>query len=287
MKKYLIIIALFAYSFISKAQSSAIFLGGVGDGISTQSSTQTYTDFRIGGVGDGAANNNYTQAYNDVRKGAAGDGWINNNYTQSYKDVRTGGLGDGWTAQLAVLPLTPLGIELLSFTGQQQAGADVLNWNTLNEKNVAHFIVEHGANSFSYVKIGEVNAVGNTTGSTDYTYTNNNPENGHNFYRLKMVNEDGTFNYSNVILLKTTINKSTISMFPNPAATQININVASIIKIGTQINVFDVHGKIMYQQQLEAGKGATSIDVQAWARGNYMVQIIQGTDVNTIKLVKQ
>jgi hypothetical protein len=303
MKKYLSIMPLIAFCLSTNAQSSAIFFGGSGDGLSAQSSTQAYTDFRKGGIGDGATNSNYEQSYTDVRKGSAGDGWINANhaqsyvdvrkgaagdgwmaanFAQSYADVRTGGLGDGWTAQLAILPLRPLGIEFLSFTGRQQTGADVLDWQTLKEKNVAHFIVEHGLNSFSFSKMGQVNAEGNTTGSTDYTFTNNNPANGNNFYRLKMVDEDGTFIYSNVILLKTTISKTEISVYPNPAATQLNIAIASITKTAAQINVFDVQGKIVYQQKLDAGNGATSIDVQAWASGNYL----QGTEVNTIKVVK-
>jgi Secretion system C-terminal sorting domain len=307
MKKYLLMILFVMLHSVSDAQSSAIFFGGIGDGLSTQSNAQTYIDFRKGSVGDGATNTNYKQAYTDVRKGAAGDGWINSNYTQgytdvrkgaagdgwmttnyaqTYTDVRTGGLGDGWTAQLAILPLRPLGIEFLSFTGQQKAGADVLDWQTLNEKNVAHFVIEHGANSFSFNKMAQVKAAGNTNGIIDYAYTNANPDNGNNFYRLKMVDEDGTFIYSNVILLKTTMSKSVISVYPNPAATVLNINVASITKLAAQIHVFDVQGKIVYQQKLDAGNGATSIDVQAWASGNYIIKITQGTEVNTIKVVK-
>jgi hypothetical protein len=135
--------------------------------------------------------------------------------------------------------------------------------------------------------MGEVNAAGNTAGNSDYFFANNNPINGNNFYRLKMVDEDGTFIYSNVILLKTTINKSVISVYPNPAATQLNINVASISKAVAQINVFDVQGKNIYQQKFEPSNGAISIDVCNWASGNYVVKIIQGKEVNTIKVLKQ
>jgi hypothetical protein len=309
MKNYLLMIPWIAIGQLSNAQSSAIFYGGIGDGLSSQSSAQLYQDFRKGSAGDGATIGNYAQVYNDMRIGGAGDGftignysqsyldarkggqsdgWATNTYSQDYVDMHIGGLGDGWAIQSAILPLNPLGVEFISFTGQQLNGTHILSWKTLVEKNTDYFLLEHKVANTNFIELGKVKASGNTVGEKDYNFINNNPKIGENFYRLKLVDADGKSKYSNVVLLKLLEDKTVISVYPNPTASHLNININAVKKnVPIQIIVLDMHGKITYQQSLEANNASTSIDVNSWASGTYFVRVVQGVQINTIKVVKQ
>jgi hypothetical protein len=309
MKYYFTIICAITFNTIVIAQNNAIFKGGFGDGSNTINYLQPYTDFRQGGtgdgfyiinytqnyvdvrkgaIGDGYNANNYSQNYVDVRKGAIGDGYNTNNYVQTYADVRTGGIGDGWAVQTVILTLSPLNIDGLSFSGYQKNNSHVLNWITENEKNTDYFLLEHSIDDIHYTTLTTVKAKGNTNSKSEYEYINIYPKIGFNFYRLKQINTDGKTTMSNAVLLQYNNEKINYSVYPNPTANILNIEIQSNKKnASTSIIVMDANGKINYSSKLDTPQNKLSLDISNWTIGMYLVRLKDGDQESIFKIIKQ
>ena len=96
-----------------------------------------------------------------------------------------------------------LPIQLLSFTAQKYNNDhnSLIQWSTASETNNNKFIVERSADLIEFTTIGEQNGAGNSHVAHDYSLVDAQPLNGVNYYRLKQVNFDGTFEYSNIVSL--------------------------------------------------------------------------------------
>lgn len=174
-----------------------------------------------------------------------------------------------------VLPLT-----ILSFTGTIQNNKHVLQWKTANEVNTKHFEIEQSFDGRLFDKIGIVNAEGN--GNNVYRFINAIKEKEVNyFYRLKMVEKDGRFTYSNIILLVHKSSKS-LDIFPNPVK---DILTISGLKQFGIIRIFNVEGKLMLQQNVSAN--TITIDMSAYAKGMYLLQYQNEGEVVNQKIMKQ
>lgn len=100
------------------------------------------------------------------------------------------------SATTGSLPLT-----LLSFTGTPANSGVRLNWKTGMEDNVQHFDVEFSRDGTTFTAVGSVASANQPTGA-DYNYYHPVPENGDVFYRLKMMDIDGSYSYSGIIKVR-------------------------------------------------------------------------------------
>ncbi|HEY4337952.1 MAG TPA: discoidin domain-containing protein, partial [Puia sp.] len=98
---------------------------------------------------------------------------------------------------------SPLPIGLSSFTGKRTGSSVVLQWTTQTEQNAANFVVERSVDGTHFASIATVRAEGNSNTPQDYTATDERPAKGINYYRLRMVDLDGRFSYSPVILVRS------------------------------------------------------------------------------------
>lgn len=100
-----------------------------------------------------------------------------------------------------------LPVELISFdVSKSDDNTNILDWITASEQNNAKFEIERSSDGFSFTKIGEVDGSGNSSVAQLYSYVDNSPENGYNYYRLKQIDFDNNFSYSEI---KRIVNKST------------------------------------------------------------------------------
>ncbi len=266
-----------------------VFLGGTSDGWHSNNYSQLYTTTAIGGSGIGWIKGNYKQdsiAYN--YRGSNSDGWSTLNTIQSSIDDRfLGAIGDGWVSQSVTLPLNPLSLAFLSFKGSVVNDEHFLQWTTLNEENTAHFILEHSIDNLNFKALTKVDASKNTIGEKAYNFTNTQPKIGNNFYRLKLINIDGSQILSNAVLLQLMKDNTTINAYPNPTATLLNIEVnSSSLKNNLAVYVLELNGKILHQQEIKSGN-IISINTQPWAPGIYVVKVIHGTQSSILKVLKQ
>lgn len=115
-----------------------------------------------------------------------------------------------------VLPIT-----LNSCTGIAKSFGNVLSWQTASESNNFGFDIERKNSEGDFVKIGFVGAGINSNQKQNYIFTDYAPLNGDNYYRLKQLDNDGWFAYSNIVGIKSIFAKSNVFAYPNPAQNKI------------------------------------------------------------------
>jgi len=280
--------------------------GGIGDGWDRASYLQTSTNINQGGSGDGWNMGSYLQASNlTLHRGGAGDGWNAGSYLQNTttpshaggagdgwsittylpalsQTLYNGGIGDGWASN--VIPLGPLPVELLSFTGTEINQMHTLDWTTSMELNSSHFVIEHSVNATGFSELGMVNAAGNSSVESKYSFTNKKPVQGNNYYRLKMVDIDQQFKYSTIILLKLLKDQRSMVVYPNPAANLLNIELNGLIQnTKLQMQVMDASGKVLKLDEYSVDNKKYILDVSAYANGLYFLTIKGGTFSELVK----
>lgn len=108
-----------------------------------------------------------------------------------------------------------------TLTGTKQANGNILYWNA-NQVNTQMYSLEKRINdNDAYHTINSTFI----TGTTAYSFIDKNPCAGNNFYRLKVISQDNSFKYSNIVLLRNT--KLDISIYPNPVKTELFISIAN------------------------------------------------------------
>ena len=188
-------------------------------------------------------------------------------------------------------PYEVLPVELTSFTGYNEGIVNKLQWSTASEKNTVKFEVEKSIESSNWSLIGEISAAGNSTTLRNYDFNDNNPVFGNNYYRLKIIDLDGTFTYSNVINIpiNTVTNNSFVQVYPNPTKGILNIDVQSTSAYDINMITFDVLGKKVLEKSMNVVKGLNtlSIDYSTIAKGTYILQYSDGEGkLHTTKFVK-
>ncbi|MEO7047239.1 MAG: T9SS type A sorting domain-containing protein [Ferruginibacter sp.] len=172
-----------------------------------------------------------------------------------------------------------LPVTLTSFYAVKQNASVKLSWETENEINFINFIIERSSDNAHWQSFNQVNAL-NASGHNNYSVVDTNPFNGINLYRLKQINSDGSYKYSNIVRVDFT-KRVSVSIFPNPASK--TINVQSDKKI-TGLYIIDMNGEIVKQLNTST---VNSYDISNIASGIYILKIITGEDVQSLKLLIQ
>jgi hypothetical protein len=110
---------------------------------------------------------------------------------------------------------TTLPVSLLSFTAQPQSGSVLLNWQTSAEHDCNYFALERSADGSGYKELTRFPAAGGSDYGHQYAYTDISPNSDRNYYRLKIVSNNGTVAYSWVVTANFTAVNGLV-VFPNP-----------------------------------------------------------------------
>ncbi|MNU28494.1 hypothetical protein D3C71_169320 [compost metagenome] len=176
---------------------------------------------------------------------------------------------------------TPLPVSLLSFAATAEDCKTMLTWVTAHEQSLRHFEVEWSADGNNFYKEGTVLAAKN---SLEHTYYFNcAPQLTSSYYRLRMVDEDGTYTFSNTLKIGAPCNSSQdVSIYPNPVTDKLHI---SNLHKGAIIKIFGITGQLILQQK--AAGGNELLDLSSLASGTYQVIVTDGAEqIIHIKLVK-
>jgi hypothetical protein len=123
-----------------------------------------------------------------------------------------------------------LPVTLVSFQGRAQERSIYLEWKTAQEKNSSHFDIERSTDARSWIQIGQKAAQGEVSNADlggMYDFSDLMPTTGLNYYRLKMVDLDSTFAYSQMISVDLN-GGSDIVVYPNPAVGKIHLKGAAL-----------------------------------------------------------
>ena len=179
-----------------------------------------------------------------------------------------------------------LPINLVSFNGSLVNGKTALQWTTASEINAKEFIVEKSNNSIDYSEIGTVASKNAAGTSSSYAFDDAALKNGLNYYRLKMVDKDGSFQYSNVVVIKLDVKPSTaLSVFPNPVSNAITLS-HSEAGAGAIVSIFALNGKLVSTKAVAKSATQTSFDVSALPAGAYVLVFDNNGSKSTINFIK-
>ncbi|MBS1947227.1 MAG: T9SS type A sorting domain-containing protein [Bacteroidetes bacterium] len=177
--------------------------------------------------------------------------------------------------------ISPLPVTFISFTASQQNTAAVLYWTTTNEIKNERFEIEKSNNGTTYTSIGSVLAATNAANVHNYSFTDANPTQGNNYYRLKQIDLDGNYSYSQVYLLQfNAITGAGINMYPNPAGNHQSITL-SVGKRYQQMTVkfLNTAGQVGFAQTFNNVNGSVSLNPDNLVTGIYFVEIIADNQI--------
>ncbi|MCF8428146.1 MAG: T9SS type A sorting domain-containing protein [Bacteroidia bacterium] len=195
----------------------------------------------------------------------------------------------------SIASVNPLPVQWLSFTGKKiDATSNQLNWVTASETNNQFFAIERSKDGSSFEEIGTIKGAGTSSKQSSYVFKDllAEPNQSNLFYRIKQVDFDGKFSYSNVIILESDnleqLPKVTVS---NPFQSTAIVWIEGVNRTSnTQIVVRNINGQIVSDQTLtiEAGKNSFEIKDLATAKsGIYFIEItVNGVKLNQQKIVK-
>ncbi|RYZ50750.1 MAG: T9SS type A sorting domain-containing protein, partial [Sphingobacteriales bacterium] len=179
-----------------------------------------------------------------------------------------------------------LPVKISAFTATIDGATTRLDWTTLMELNNQGFAIERSANSRDWKEIGFVNSFadqGNSNEQLDYTSYDRKPMSGINYYRLKQVDLDGKFYYSEIRKVTFGDAKDRITIYPNPAVDRVHIVVEDWDEI-QEVRLTDTHGKVIFK----AKEASAGIDITAVSQGMYLLQVEQTNgQVLSFKVIKK
>lgn len=190
---------------------------------------------------------------------------------------------------------SPLPVELSSFTGKVVSGTKVdLNWITKTEVNNYGFDVERRIKDGDWNNIGFVEGHGNSNSPKNYSFTDNDLfSGGSNFqYRLKQVDNDGQFEYSDIVEVEIVPTKFELSQnYPNPFNPSTTIRFSLPIATQLKINVYSMLGELVETVSegiYEAGFHKVSFNASTLPSGAYIYRIESSeyTQVRKMILIK-
>jgi len=183
----------------------------------------------------------------------------------------------GYTMGAYGMNSVPLPLTLITFNGQFANEDDVqLKWITENEINVRSFVVERSVDGINFTTIGQLSAKGINGSRSDYALLDQNVKANLLYYRLWIIEQNGTVSYSNIITLsRNKLNKGNISPNPVQQDGSITLTYSSLTNTSVQIRVLNISGQavIVRKASLQIGKNQIPVSLKGLANGIYMVQL--------------
>ncbi len=183
-----------------------------------------------------------------------------------------------------VLPIT-----LSGFTAKLNSNTTQLNWQTSQEINTSHFEVEYSNNARDFSTVATVNASGNSSSNKNYSTSHTISNETNHYYRLKMVDKDGSFAYSQIVKLKTAGKGLQVEVYPTIVSHKANISINAIENSNASIEVYTMQGQKVKQQNIaiKIGSQTHGLDVSGLASGNYIIKVSTNNYQQSFKLIKQ
>ncbi|MEM7106261.1 MAG: T9SS type A sorting domain-containing protein [Bacteroidota bacterium] len=182
-----------------------------------------------------------------------------------------------------------LPVEMTSFDAIDIGDVVQVSWETASEINTDYFDVQRSGNSNNWETIARVDAAGTSFTSLKYEHFDRIPFSGNNYYRLKMVDNDETYEYSEIKVVKfeqTYSDESAISIYPNPVSDILNIRFEEATLI-SELSVFDAKGAKVYSATTDpSNKHKAALNLSILPSGFYTLTVISGHNVVSKKFVK-
>ncbi|MDO7848438.1 T9SS type A sorting domain-containing protein [Hymenobacter sp. M29] len=196
-------------------------------------------------------------------------------------DSRAGTIGPNVTYCASAAPLP---VELTVFTALAAKGKVRLQWATAMERNSAAFVVERSASGEGFSAVAEIKAQGNSTQATVYAAIDAKPLAGKSYYRLRMVDLDGTTAYSQVQKVDAGALSQSLDFYPNPAADHLTLDLRPAPAAPCEVRILSLTGQVLLKATLVGGQ-LRELPLAGVPAGLYLLQVrsAQGSTVQRME----
>ncbi|MBW6482530.1 MAG: T9SS type A sorting domain-containing protein [Vicingaceae bacterium] len=182
-----------------------------------------------------------------------------------------------------------LPVELVQFFGVSTNKGNELQWQTLSEINNDYFIIEASTDARNFEAIANIKGAGNSNELLSYHYLDKNPMEDLMYYRLKQVDFDGQFEYSDVISVRR-VEEGEVIISPNPVNDVLNIELKIASSGNYKFIITDLLGAVI-EKNIQLSKGSNKVKLDIFTtlpQGFYMLKIVDenNTIITTKKIVK-
>ncbi len=187
------------------------------------------------------------------------------------------------TMLMAILPAGSL-----ELSGRNMGNDNFLSWSTSSETNTAYFSVETSLNGTDFTEAGKVTAAVQSNSARTYNYIHQHINNNSYYYRIKLVDADGSITYSKIIRINVAAIK-TASLYPNPVKDKTTVSFNTQQNTLVTFNVTNASGLLLYStsQRYTKGDHKANLDFSILPAGMYNLQLKDDTgNVQTLRFMK-
>lgn len=184
--------------------------------------------------------------------------------------------GPGIPYQEIPCAISSLPVEIIGFNATKKERSIVLDWSTNSELNNDYFIIEHSSDGKIFEEIGTVKGQGTTSQKHDYSFEHFKPTFGVNYFRLSQVDNDGSRNYTNILMINNPFADVDYVIYPNPSNdgnVSLQINKGQYEELNYK--VYSIYGDLLTQEPLVFNNATASLKLPT-EKSTYFVEIRNG-----------
>ncbi|MFN0291304.1 T9SS type A sorting domain-containing protein [Pedobacter helvus] len=183
-------------------------------------------------------------------------------------------------------PQTTLPVKLISFNGTKKQNGINLRWTTASEVSNSHFEVLRATNGNDFAKIGEVKGNGNSTSNQSYSFLDQRPQNGVNYYQLKQVDLNGDSEKFKIIAIDFNLQQNQLKVWQLDSQT-LKLSFTASHNGNAEITVADINGKKLYRGKSAIAGGINNISLPLQvSNGLYLININTGKEIFNSKFLR-
>ncbi len=179
----------------------------------------------------------------------------------------------------------PLSVELLFFDAKRVDKEVLVSWATISESSSQHFSVEHSSNGADFMEFDRQLAAGNSTSRIDYSAMHRDPVTGSNYYRLRQVDQDGSYSYSEIKVIKFVSENMELVIMPNPVLSNLTLAITKELDQDATIEVVDMLGRTLFQEHMNKFSVTKNLDLSNLPDGTYILKFQTGRSTITRKFI--
>lgn len=185
----------------------------------------------------------------------------------------------GFSKFATIQSSVPLPVQLTDFTGVSKGAYNELSWHTASETDMNRYELESSEDATSFTSIYQKYISGNSNTVHGYAYNDYGYYSPVTYYRLKLVNNDGSHSYSNIVAIEHKSSEfSVTNIYPNPASNELNVMVEAPGETEASVSIKDITGREIYNGSFSLREGSQkfTLNTMGFAEGSYMVTITCG-----------
>ncbi|MFT5997766.1 MAG: hypothetical protein ACI81P_000211 [Neolewinella sp.] len=180
-----------------------------------------------------------------------------------------------------------LPVDLTSFTGHKSGKSVALDWTTASEDGNDNFSIERSADGVEFVGLGEVAGAGTSREANAYTFNDESPLEGQNYYRLRQNDFTGSFSFSNVVVVSFNGgNQTFLEVSPNPASDHLQVKLSGQWLDFARVVLMDMNGKVISDKQ-QPTDASFDMELGRLPMGIYQLQVTDGKNKQTQRVIIQ